>query len=84
MKSPKKIVRYAAGMLLLLPFFLLNSCSDDDDNFEDVVPDFAQAIIRSFEVNGEFAQIEHSSATITMTLPGGTDLSTVNVYLSVP
>jgi len=84
MKSLKNIVRYAAGMLLLLPFFLLNSCSDDDDNFDDVVPDFAQAIIRSFEVNGEFAQIEHSSATITMTLPAGTDLSSINVMLSVP
>lgn len=84
MKSLKNIVRYAAGMLLLLPFFLLNSCSEDDDNFDDVVPDFAQAIIRSFEVNGELAQIDHSSATITMTLPAGTDLSAVEVQLSVP
>ncbi|WP_282017662.1 hypothetical protein [Salegentibacter mishustinae] len=83
MKSFKNIVRYVTGMLLLLPFLLLNSCSEDD-NFDDVVPDFAQAIIRSFEVNGEFAQIEHSSATITMTLPAGTDLSSVDVMLSVP
>ncbi len=84
MKSLKNIVRYAAGMLLLLPFFLLNSCSEDDDNFDDVVPDFAQAIIRSFEINGEFAQIEHTSATITMTLPAGTDLSSVTVDLTAP
>ena len=84
MKSLKNIVRYASGMLLLLPFFLLNSCSEDDDNFDDVVPDFAQAIIRSFEINGEFAQIEDTSATITMTLPAGTDLSSVTVDLTAP
>ncbi|MCM4155473.1 hypothetical protein DHD80_05610 [Gramella sp. AN32] len=62
----------------------MHSCSDEDDNFRDVVPDYAQAIIRSFEVNGEFAQIDHTSATIAMTLPAGTDLSSVNVDLSVP
>lgn len=84
MKSFQKHLKVGIRLLLLFPLVLLHSCSDDDDNFTDVVPDYAQAIIRSFEVNGEFAQIDHTSATISMTLPAGTDLTAVQVDLVVP
>lgn len=83
MKSFQKLLKITIGLFLILPFVLLHSCSDDD-NFTDVVPDFSQAIIRSFEVDGEFAEIDHTSATISMTLPAGTDLSAVTVDLQTP
>ncbi len=84
MKSLKNIAKYAFGILLLMPLFLMHSCSEEDDNFTDVVPDFSQAIIRSFEVDGKFAQINHTSATVAMTLSAGADLSSVTVDLTVP
>ncbi|HEY9184555.1 MAG TPA: DUF4960 domain-containing protein [Salegentibacter sp.] len=83
MKSFQKLLKITIGLFLILPFVVLHSCSDDD-NFTDVVPDFSQAIIRSFEVNGEFADIDHTSATISMTLPAGTDLSAVTVDIQTP
>ncbi|MGY5849864.1 DUF4960 domain-containing protein [Salegentibacter sp. F14] len=83
MKSFQKIVKITIGFFLILPFVMLQSCSDDD-NFTDVVPDYSQAIIRSFEVYGDFADIDHTSATISMTLPAGTDLSAVTVDLQTP
>ncbi|MGY5848098.1 DUF4960 domain-containing protein [Salegentibacter sp. HM20] len=83
MKAFQKLIKSGIRLLFLLPLVFIQSCSDDD-NFKDVVPDYAQAIIRSFEVNGEFAQIDHTSATISMTLPAGTDLSAVQVDLSLP
>lgn len=83
MKSFQKLVKITIGLFLILPFVVLYSCSDDD-NFTDVVPDFSEAIIRSFEVDGEFADIDHTSATISMTLPAGTDLSAIQVELQTP
>lgn len=83
MNSFNKLAKITIGFMFLLPFVILYSCSDDD-NFTDVVPDFSEAIIRSFEVNGKFAEINHTTASISMTLPAGTDLSSVQVDLSMP
>lgn len=83
MKSFQKLAKITLGLFLILPFVVLYSCSDDD-NFTDVVPDFSEAIIRSFEVDGDFADIDHTSATISMTLPAGTDLSAIQVELQTP
>ncbi|WP_438972290.1 DUF4960 domain-containing protein [Polaribacter sp.] len=62
---------------------LIYACSDDD-NFIDVVPDTAKAIIRSLKINNEFATIDHTSATITQTLPAGTSLSALVVEMDLP
>ncbi|WP_037319094.1 DUF4960 domain-containing protein [Salegentibacter sp. Hel_I_6] len=83
MNSFKKLTKIAIGFVFLLPLVILYSCSDDD-NFADVVPDFSEAIIRSFEVDGEFAEINHTTASISMTLPAGTDLSSIQVDLVTP
>jgi hypothetical protein len=83
MKRSRRFVFLLASILLVLPIFLIQSC-DDDDNFTDVVPDVADAIIRSFSVNGELATIEHTTATITMTLSAGTNLSSLPVEMTLP
>ena len=83
MKRSRRFVFLLASILLVSPIFLIQSC-DDDDNFTDVVPDVADAIIRSFSVNGELATIEHTTATITMTLSAGTNLSSLPVEMTLP
>ncbi len=80
----KRLLFSLALILAFLPILIVQSCSNDDDNVTDVVPDIAQAIIRSFEVNDKFALIDHTTATITLTLPAGTDLSALTVNLSLP
>lgn len=69
---------------LVVTVFTFNACEDEDDNFNDVVPDVAEAIIRSFQINGQQASINHSLAVISSTLPAGTDLSNITVEMSLP
>ncbi|WP_375586865.1 DUF5018 domain-containing protein [Flagellimonas aurea] len=57
---------------------------NDDITFEDNVPDYTSAIIRSFEINGQAAAINHTTGTITLTLAAGMDISNLAVELSVP
>ena len=61
----------------------IQSC-ESDDNFTDVVPDVADAIIRSFKINDQFATIDHTTATITMTLPSGTNTNDLLVEMTLP
>ena len=69
---------------LITAFAAMISCDDSDDNFKDVVPDIANAIIRSIEIEDEFATINHTTATATLTLPSGTNLSALTVNLALP
>lgn len=84
MKQYNKFLLTIAVVLSSALGLIMLSCSNDDDNVTDVVPDIAEAIIRSFEANGEFADINHTTATITKTLPSGTDLSNLLVNMTLP
>ena len=84
MKQYNKFLLTIAVVLSSALGLIMLSCSNDDDNITDVVPDIAEAIIRSFEANGEFADINHTTATITKTLPSGTDLSNLLVNMTLP
>ena len=64
-------------------FLLLAGC-DMDPKFQDVVPDYTYSIIRSFMADGQTAEIDHTNAVITVTLPAGSDLSAVVVEMNLP
>ncbi len=68
--------------LSLLLSLLTVTCKDD--NFDDLVPDTATAIIRSFNINGKFATIDHTNATISMTMDAGTDLTSLSPEITLP
>jgi Domain of unknown function (DUF4960) len=82
MKSIKKNI-----ILLFLAIVaigaVVTACSDDD-NFSDSVPDYAQAIIQSFKIGDKYADINHTTGTITMTLPAGTSLSGLSPEIRLP
>jgi hypothetical protein len=83
MKQLSKFLTLLLVMAMSIPMIFLNSC-EDDDYFNDVVPDIAKAIIRDFKVAGKSADINHNTGTISMTLPSGTDISKVNVDILLP
>lgn len=66
----------------LLSFFFLLNCNHD--NFDDLVPDTATAIIRSFSINGKYATIDHTNATISMTMDAGADLTALTPEIRLP
>jgi hypothetical protein len=84
MKANKIIQNLGRYLVVTLVLFSFSSCEQEDDNFTDVVPDIAEAIIRNFTIAGQQAAIDHSLATISATLPSGTDLSAVTVEISLP
>jgi hypothetical protein len=84
MENLKRIILSTTMILSFLPLLIIQSCDKKDDNVNDVVPDIAQAIIRSLEINGQLASIEHTTGTVTMTLPAGTSLSALQVNLTLP
>lgn len=84
MENLKRIILSTTMILSFLPLLIIQSCDKNDDNVNDVVPDIAQAIIRSLEINGQLASIEHTTGTVTMTLPAGTSLSALQVNLTLP
>lgn len=75
----KRSLLFFLGVLLTVTL----GCNDDI-TFEDNVPDYTSAIIRSFEINGQAAAINHTTGTITLTLAAGMDISNLAVELSVP
>lgn len=83
MKKFNNLFKLMLGVFFALPIFLFNSC-DNDDQFIDVVPDIAKAIIRDFQVAGKSASINHNTGVVTSTLPAGTNLSSVAVTMSLP
>lgn len=70
-------------LLLATSIGIFTACSDDD-NFSDAVPDYSQAIIQSFKIGDKYADISHTTGTITMTLPAGTSLSSLTPEIRLP
>ncbi|MXN91670.1 DUF4960 domain-containing protein [Flavobacterium sp. Sd200] len=70
-------------LLLATSIGIFTACSDDD-NFSDAVPDYSQAIIQSFKIGDKYADINHTTGTITMTLPAGTSLSSLTPEIRLP
>lgn len=64
-------------------FAITLSCNDEI-TFEDQVPDYTHSIIRSFEINGQAATINHTNGVINATLPAGSNLSNVTVDMTLP
>ncbi|MFG6685200.1 DUF5018 domain-containing protein [Mariniflexile sp. HNIBRBA6329] len=83
MKNISKIIKLIPFLFLGLIFTFTQGC-DDDIKFQDLVPDYTYSIIRSFEVDGQTAAINHTTGTITATLPAGTDISNVIVNTTLP
>ncbi|WP_310595469.1 hypothetical protein [Flavobacterium sp.] len=70
------------GILIAIAFTIF-SCAKDDF-FNDRVPDYSESIIQSFKVGNQYAEINHTLGTITMTLPSGTDLTKVTPEIRMP
>ncbi|WP_439132747.1 DUF5018 domain-containing protein [Polaribacter sp.] len=83
MKNISKIIKVKSFLLLGLLFSIMLSCNDEI-TFEDQVPDYTYSIIRSFEIGGQTASINHTTGTITTTLPAGTEISSLIVNMSLP
>ena len=83
MKTNIKFRNIFASLAIVLSTLFVVSCNDDD-NFDDVVPDYAEAIIRTCTIAGESASIDHNDATISMTMPAGSDLTALSVEMSTP
>lgn len=83
MKNVNNILKPGLSFLVGILFTAIIGCSDDT-LFEDVVPDYTYSIIRSFDTNGQTANINHTTGTITNTLPAGTDISNVVVEMTLP
>ena len=67
--------------ILLGATLLLVTCRGD--NFDDVVPDSVEALIKSFQIAGKTATIDHQTGTITMTLNSGTDLTKLSPTITL-
>jgi len=74
----------------LIPLFILGvfasftlSC-EEENLYQDNVPDYTYSIIRSFEVNGQAADINHTNGVISTTLAAGTSLGSVTVDMTLP
>tara|TARA_R110001583_G_scaffold122569_1_gene273852 strand:- start:5938 stop:7794 length:1857 start_codon:yes stop_codon:yes gene_type:complete len=83
MKNITKIIKPIPFLLLGLVFLFVSGC-EKDITFEDVVPDYTYSIIRSFEVNGQAATINHTTGTISYTLPAGSSLNSVTINTMLP
>ena len=74
----------------LIPLFILAVFAsftlgcEEENMYEDNVPDYTYSIIRSFEVNGQAAEINHTNGVIATTLAAGTALSSVSVEMTLP
>lgn len=79
--NQRSICKTAFAFLLLI--FSVLSC-EKDDNFSDKVPDYTESIIQSFKIGTKYADINHTTGTITMTLPSGTDLKNVTPEIRLP
>lgn len=83
MKNISKIIKLIPFLFLGLIVSFTLSC-EDEIKFQDLVPDYTYSIVRSFEVNGQAAAINHTTGTITLTLPAGTNTSSVTVNTTLP
>lgn len=83
MKIIIKAIRLISFLFVGIAISFLTGC-ENDLKFEDHVPDYTHSIIRSFEVNGQAATIDHTNGVINLTLPAGSDISKVPVTLTKP
>lgn len=83
MKNIFKIIRISLFLFLGMLFTMTLSCNDDV-TFQDHVPDYTYSIIRSFEINGQTAAINHTNGVITATLPAGASLTSITVNMTLP
>jgi hypothetical protein len=79
----KNILKISLFLFVGMLFAVTLSCNDEI-TFEDQVPDYTHSIIRSFDVNGQAATINHTNGVITATLPAGSNLSNVTVDMTLP
>lgn len=79
----KNILKISFFLFIGMLFSVTLSCNDEI-TFEDQVPDYTYSIIRSFDVNGQAATINHTNGVITATLPAGSNLSNVTVDMALP
>lgn len=79
----KNILKISFFLFVGMLFAVTLSCNDEI-TFEDQVPDYTYSIIRSFDVNGQAATINHTNGVITATLPAGSNLSNVAVDMVLP
>ena len=79
----KNILKISLFLFVGMLFAVTLSCNDEI-TFEDQVPDYTNSIIRSFDVNGQAATINHTNGVITATLPAGSNLSNVTVDMALP
>ena len=79
----KNILKISFFLFVGMLFAVTLSCNDEI-TFEDQVPDYTYSIIRSFDVNGQAAAINHTNGVITATLPAGSNLSNVTVDMALP
>ncbi len=79
----KNILKISFFLFIGMLFTVTLSCNDEI-TFEDQVPDYTYSIIRSFDVNGQAATINHTNGVITATLPAGSNLSNVTVDMALP
>lgn len=79
----KNISRWIPVLFFGIAATLFTSC-ENDIKFNDLVPDYTYSIMRSFEVNGQKANIDHTNGVINLILPAGTDNSSVTVEITLP
>ena len=79
----KNISRWIPVLFFGIAVSLFTSC-ENDIKFDDLVPDYTYSIIRSFEANGQKAEIDHTNAVVNLVLPAGTDIAAVTVNITLP
>ena len=79
----KNISRLIPALLFGIAVTLFSAC-ENDIKFDDLVPDYTHSIMRSFEANDQKATIDHTNGVVNLTLPAGTDISSVSVNITLP
>lgn len=79
----KNISRWIPVLFFGIAATLFPSC-ENDIKFNDLVPDYTYSIMRSFEANGQKANIDHTNGVVNLILPAGIDNSSVTVNITLP
>lgn len=79
----KNIRKWIPVLFIGITLSILTNC-EDNIKFEDNVPDYTYSIMRSLSANGQSATIDHTNGVVNLTLPAGTDISSVTVDITLP
>lgn len=79
----KNISRWIPVLFFGIAAALFTSC-ENDIKFDDLVPDYTYSIMRSFEANGQKAEIDHTNGVVNLILPAGTNIAAVTVNITLP